>query len=137
MLITISLGIMVLLTLFSVVAGSNWNELSSEGLSSSATSLGSEYAFQIDELTGAIAIIVIIVSIATLVGIRVVGSGLSDQSIKTITIGITYIGIWALFSVFSMPLIIMIEVFGTFLYIFLTIMYTIGVVQKITGGTIE
>lgn len=133
MLIAISLGILIILTLFSVIAGANWISL---GLDSTFSDTPEGYigsgSFSIDPLTGAIGIILIVIMICVIFGMRFFSSGLSEQSVRTITIGLSYVSIWILFSIFAEPLLVQIEVFGLFLYIILTIMFTIGILQKIT-----
>jgi len=88
--------------------------------------------FNITLVTGAIAIIMVIGLLALGLGIRVLGSGLSETSVKTLVGGIAYTGIWMVLSVMSMPLILNIETFGTIIYVILTVGYVLGVIQKLT-----
>ncbi len=88
--------------------------------------------FNLSGLEGAIAIIIVIATIAVIMGIRILGSGLSETSIKAMMIGFGYTGLWLVLSILSAPLFFQIELFGTFIYIGLTIGYVIGVVQKLT-----
>jgi len=146
-LIMIGLLPMVVLSFLTVIFGSEWidiiigqydlsheniqyyNDLAEfmghEGLTGQAT-------FSIDVLTGAIAIIVGIIALATLLGIQILGSGLSDTSVRLISILSAYIGLWSVLSVLCIPLIIEIEIFGQLIYIGLTLAYTIGVIEKIS-----
>ena len=88
--------------------------------------------FNITLVTGAIAIIMVVGLLALGLGIRVLGSGLSETSVKTLVGGIAYTGIWMVLSVMSMPLILNIETFGTIIYVILTVGYVLGVIQKLT-----
>jgi len=97
---------------------------------------GGEYLFNIDLIIGAIAIITVIAVISIGVGIQVLGSGLSETSVKMIITALAYMGLWLVLSVLSMPLIFSIEIFGTLIYVGLTLGYVLGVVEKMTGGNI-
>jgi len=96
--------------------------------------LGISGSFNIDVIAGAIAIIIVIAVIGIGIGINVLGSGLSETTVKLIITAISYTGLWALLSVLASPLLFEIEVFGGVIYIALTLGYTIGVVNKMTGG---
>lgn len=88
----------------------------------------------IDALTGAIAIIIALAMVTSVIGLRILGSGLSDESVRTLTIAIIYTGIWTLLSVLAYPLFASIELFGVLIYVALTIVFVIGVIEKIAGG---
>lgn len=141
MLITISLSILIVLTIFDIVIGSSFDEIQFKSYDINAIINGSDtsytlenldFVFNIDSLTGAIAIIIIVGLLCCLIGIRILGSGLSETSVKYLTTAIFYTGIWSLFSLLSYNFIISIKVFGLLLYISLTIIYVLGVVQKLT-----
>jgi len=88
--------------------------------------------FSIGLLAGAIGIIMVVALVALGLGIQVLGSGLSETSVKTLVSGIAYTGLWLVLSVLSSPLILDIQVFGLVIYVILTIGYVLGVIQKIT-----
>ncbi|MFX1590584.1 MAG: hypothetical protein ACFFC1_20820 [Promethearchaeota archaeon] len=141
MLLAISLGILIVISLFAIITGSSLSQIGAESLSGSADFNESATSFDInnigatfyiDEFAGALVIIIAIMIIACLIGLNIFGSGLSDTSVRILSIGITYYGIWSIFSVLSYELIVNIEVIGVLLYITLTIVFTIGIVQKIT-----
>ena len=140
MIIGIALGIMVILSIFSVVLGSSfmsidfetrWVRAISQGLSVETRFQDSTFA--IDELEGMLVIITVIITLASLVGIRVLASGLSDASVKVITVATAYGGIWSVLSVLSISMIKEISLFGSLIYITLTIAYVVGIVQKHVG----
>lgn len=123
-LIVLSLSMLLVITFFNVILGASF----------SSYRLDSAYGVSagIDEITGAIAIIIALVSIAVVVGIQILGSGISEQSVRTIIIVVGYATIWGIFSVLSLNLITSIEIFGTIIYLVLTIMYVIGVMNKLS-----
>jgi len=142
MLMAISLGILIIISLFAIITGSSIKEIGAENISGSGyvnesstsydiSNIGA--TFYIDEFAGALVIIIAIMIIAVIVGLQIFGSGLSEQSVKIISIGITYYGIWSIFSVLSYELIISIEVVGVLIYIVLTVLFTVGLVQKFTS----
>lgn len=124
MLIEISLLMLLTITMFNVVLGA---EFSNYLLPNAAYA---QYV-GIDEITGALAIIVAMIGIATIVGFQVIGSGISEESVRTIIIIIGYGSLWGFFSILSLNLIVAIELFGTLIYLSITIMYVIGVMRKI------
>lgn len=140
MLIAISLGILIIISLFSIITGSSIKEIGSENLTAVGTTNQTTESFSIsnigatfyiDEFQGAIVIIIALLIIAVIIGLNIFGSGLSDQSVRIITLGLVYYGIWSIFSVLSYTLIVSIEVIGALVYIILTVMFTIGLIQKI------
>ena len=139
MLILLSLAILIIIALFSIMIGGNLQTIESSVIDVNATSGGSSsnfdfsdlsQAFYIDDIVGAIVIIIIIISLSALLGLRIFSSGLSENSVKMLTLGISYIAIWSMFSVLSYSLIVDIEVFGLIIYIILTLAYVIGIMQK-------
>lgn len=139
MLILLTLGILIIIALFSIVIGGNLETISSQTIDINGTTSGSSsnfdfsnlsQSFYIDDLVGAIVIIIIIISLSALLGLRIFSSGLSENSVKMLTLGISYIAIWSMFSVLSYPLISDIQVFGFIIYIILTLGYVIGIIQK-------
>ena len=139
MLILLTLGILIIIALFSIIIGGNLETIESQTININGTSSGTSsnfdfsdlsQAFYIDDLIGAIVIIIIIISISALLGLRIFSSGLSETSVKMLTIGISYIAIWSMFSALSYSLIVEIEVFGFIIYIILTLGFVIGIVQK-------
>lgn len=139
MLILLSLSCLILISIFAIVVGSSIKKIGLGSIVSDAVVGGNETSysltnlsetFYIDEFAGAIVIIIVIISICAIIGIRIFYSGLSDVSIKMITLGITYTSIWSVFSTLSYSLIVSIEIVGALLYIVLTTMYVIGIIQK-------
>jgi len=139
-LITITLGIMMIITLLSIISGNTFTSYSDtqtfdqtvfvNGTASEFAINDTAVLFQIDGLIGALIILVVIATVVGLIGIQVLASGLSDTSVSTIRTSIIYGGIWGLLSVGASALIISIETFGALIYLMLTILYIIGVIQK-------
>ena len=92
-----------------------------------------EGAIGIDPITGAITIIVVIATATALLGIQVLGSGLSDNSVRVLITVTIYASIWTILSLLAIPLFSGIELFGTLIYVALTVGYIIGVMEKISG----
>lgn len=143
MIIAVCLVIMTILTLFSVILGSSWTgalgsidigeTIIVNGTSQDFAIQGIDFSLNIDPVSGFISSIIVIVSIAAILGINIVSSGLSDSAVRIMTMGIVYTSIWTTLSTLSAPLIKSIEIFGALIYIVLTIAYAVGVVQKIDG----
>lgn len=144
MIVGITLAIMLLLTILSIVFGQNFGsglvDTTTEGLTlingtSTTVVLGKgDVLFSIDSIEGAIPIMAAMLVVVILLGITALATGLSPQTVKIGTFLIFYIGIWVLLSVNAEPLIRSIEIFGGLLYVVLTIGYTFGVFQSLSGG---
>lgn len=144
MLISLTLLVMVMLTILSVILGSSYAGASVEGvvdnnliLNGSTSTLEfptADYVFQLDAVQGALVWLIVLTLIGGALGIRVLGSGLSEQSVKIISYCIAYGAVWAILSILAFNLIVTIATFGSMIYIFLTVGYTIGVIRKLSGG---
>ena len=146
MILALSLIILVVLSLFSVILGNSFigsqvenvigNDLIING-TTTTVNVNANALFSIDPFLGLIGMIIVLVVLATAVGIQVVGSGLSPETVRIIVIGTAYGGLWIMFSLLAEPLISSIAIFGSLIYVTLTIGYIWGVVQKIAGGGVE
>jgi hypothetical protein len=135
---------MLVITLFAVIGGGNWvSDVFDTSIDNTAIVNGSSsdfiidsYSseFAIDPVLGMIATIIVIATLAVIIGIRFLGSGLSENSIRWTVIGVGYTGLWGVLSALSIPLLVEIETFGTLLYVTLTVIYVFGVLQKGIGG---
>jgi len=143
MILGLSLLILIVLSLFSVILGNSFigseveNVIGNELLINGTTTevgVETEAIFYIDPFLGITAMIIVLVILATAVGVQVLGSGLSPTTVRIIVIGTAYGGIWVLFSLLAEPLISSIEIFGSLIYITLTIGYIWGVIQKFSNG---
>jgi len=104
------------------------------GEEKSLSTEGSEYEFAINEAQGIIAIVIAVSIIASLIGIRVLGSGLSEMTVKILYNTIFFYGVWALFSVFALEWLLIIPIGGWIIYLILTGVLSFGIVQQINGN---
>lgn len=142
-LIMSTLTVMFILVVFNIIFGGTYigttttllidSEVLIDGISATFKIESTQFLFEIDELEGMIILLTTIISIATFAGVNILGSGLSDTSVRTITIVSIFAGIWIILSVLIAPLIWSIEIFGALIYILLTMAYVIGVVQKVVS----
>lgn len=92
--------------------------------------------FDITTAIGFIGLIIGIMALAALVGLKILGSGISDVSVSTIILSTAYLAIWGVFSVLAFDLIVnQIPIIGSTFYFILTIIYTAGIIASINGGT--
>jgi len=142
--IMFSLIILLILTVFSVIFGASFgasvienvidNSLIIDGETTTMEVQGADLLFNIDALTGALVWIIVVIAIVSVIGINIIGSGLSETSVHIITLGTAYTTIWIVLSLLASPLILSIEVFGALIYVVLTIIYAIGFINKISGS---
>lgn len=84
---------------------------------------------------GFIAIVSVIMALGAVIGLKIFGFGIGETSTKVILLGSALIGIWSLFSFMAYDLILSIPMFGWIFYMILTLMYLMGIVVQIGGGT--
>jgi len=146
MLIVATLGIMLFLSILSIVLGSSFANYSTTLLidneaiinGSTATYFSDEtfnYVINMDSLAGQMTFLtIIVIGIAVAVGITILGSGISASNAKIIVMITAYVGIWTILTGLAGVLITSIEIFGTVIYICLTISYIIGILQQLSKG---
>jgi len=100
---------------------------------------GSDAIFNVNMTTGLIALIIALVVVGAVAGIRILGSGLSTYSVQLIHKAAVYYGLWGIFSALSYIAFASIPFFGVFLWIGLTLIYTLGFYQTLNsaGGADE
>ena len=138
------LTILLVVTLLSIVSGGSfisgitegdiYNEIVINGTTTTVEYSSTDLTFAIDPLLGGLVILAVVITIAVIIGIQVLGSGLSPSSVSTIRTAVMYTGLWVTLSLTASPLIESISTVGSIIYISLTIIYIIGVFQRITGG---
>lgn len=144
-LIGISLMIIIVIVMFSLIFDTSFiGSLVSIGVDNTSIVNGSSTTYIVtsegvlfnidtsDLITAGITILVAIILVATITGVQFLGSGLSSESVRIFILLTGYIGIWTVLSILAFNLIVSIAIFGSIIYIMLTIGYTIGVVQKIS-----
>lgn len=77
--------------------------------------------------------VIAMVIVGAVAGITVLGSGIKEISVKIIYTSVAFFGLWLLISLFSVPSLEAIPVFGWALYFVLTLVYGLGVFQQING----
>jgi len=111
------------------VSGGEFNATVTVGTNqtSSVWNLGS-WVIGIDFTTGLVSIIITLIAISVIVGVRALGSGLSEFTVQIITKGVAYFGLWLLLTVNTYSLF-----FGFWLgipiYLFLTFLYVLGFLE--------
>ena len=144
MIIGLALSILLILTILSIILGSNFtasliettidNEALVDGVSSTFEIEGTNIVLNIDPIIGAIAMIITIATVGAIIGIQILASGLSPESVRVLIMAIAYTGLWGVLSVLSINLIVSIQIFGSLIYIVLTIAYIIGIIDKLGGS---
>jgi hypothetical protein len=81
---------------------------------------------------GFIAIVIGITALVLIVGLHILGSGISEISVDAIYKSTAYLAIWGVLSAISYVQIVSIPMnFGMYLYLGLTVMYTLGIVNSV------
>lgn len=100
----------------------------------SGTYNGTDYDYEvesqglyIDTEAGLWMVVVGTVALICVVGIAVFGSGMSDVSVKAVLSSAGWYGFWILFSVLASAMFNAIPLFGWALYIFMTLIFSLGV----------
>lgn len=96
---------------------------------------GSGLTINLSNLQGAIAWITIIAGLGIAAGIAVLGTGLNDTSSSLAFHSIFFVCMWFMFSVLPLPyFLLMPGLWGSFLYLALTIVYAISCVMAMGGS---
>lgn len=90
------------------------------------------FNFSLDDFYIALAVLIGIIAICIVVGITIFGSGLSGTSIKAILTIVSYIAFWVFLSIFSLNLLLRIQIFGIVFYVVITVLYCRGVLSQLT-----
>lgn len=80
---------------------------------------------------GALVAVTVTVAMIAVAGVTVVGSGIKEISVKALGLSAFYYGMWGVFSVLGSRMLNAIPIFGVLLYILLTIVYSLGVIEAI------
>ena len=132
--IIIALLPLIVLSFFSILIGNEFVRIEIDPthvFSTAEGDFGSGPAwFDFDPITTTLAVLIAIALGVALVGTRILGSGLSDKSVRIVGVGILYTAIWSFLSLLAYPLIRSIQEFGLTIYIVLTVLYTLGVIDK-------
>jgi len=139
MLIMLALVPLIVLTFLSVVFGNEFMViLSMEQIEEEKTVWEWFEHFEGDLMTiaggGGISIIILIAGVSIIIGLQVLGSGLSDTTVKVLTILTAYGSLWIILSLLSMPLLFESLLFGLLIYTILTLIFVIGIIEKISEG---
>ena len=78
--------------------------------------------------------IIAIIAIATVIGITVMSSGISETAQQTILKGTVYMAFWFSLSVVAQPMLVSIYFIGTIFYVGMTFMYIYGFIGSIGFG---
>ena len=92
-----------------------------------------EGVFDINMVAGLTALIIGLTVLAVTAGITILGSGLKESSINVVYKAVAYYGLWGIFSALSFAFFLEIPMFGLFMWIALTVVYTLGYFQSFEG----
>lgn len=81
---------------------------------------------------GLIAVVVGLIAIGVTAGITILGSGLAEYSVMILFKTIGYYSIWILFSTIGIDGFVIIPFFGWMVYFFLTVVYSLGIMESIS-----
>ena len=141
--ILIPLMTLVILSFLNIILGFNFGGYSDAGFvdtntiidgDSNVLVIAYEFSFGIDAGAGWIAILIALITLASVVGANFIGTGLNDASTKALMMVLVFIGLWSFFSVFGWALITSIPVGGVFIWLIFTLMFAFGVISQIFGG---
>ena len=128
-LVNYPLSLLIIITLFQMfISGDNPSTIYTSSL---VPDVG--FAFNFDAQVGLIATVIGIASLTIVLSIQIFGTGLSETGAHTLQLAVGYVGFWIMLSLFSNAFILAIPVFGLIFYLFLTILYAIGLFRKMTG----
>lgn len=114
------------------VSGDTWTI--NQTVNGTSTSLGfniADFTLSFDLETSMIAILASFIIVAVVVGLNIVGSGMSDFGGKAVYTSLIMMAIWAIATGLCSEMFFAIPVFGLLLYFGLTVTYGMGIVEAI------
>lgn len=107
------------------------------GQGGASSSGGSVIGVTIEDSLVFIGVCVGVIAFSAVIGIQIFGSGENSVSIYIIIMFTGLLSFWAILSLGAISLITSIPNFGAILYVVLTLMYTVGTFQMVSGGGSE
>lgn len=87
--------------------------------------------FNMGTSLGLIGLVIALIAVATVAGLKIFGSGVSDESVSMIVKGTALIAVWGIFSALSLNMIAGASFLGPFFWLFLTFIYTMGIINQV------
>lgn len=111
-------------------ATSSYNVFDENGERISAAG-GQVTDFNVAGAIGLMGIVIGGIILAGVAGSRIFGSGVSEESVSAIWKGTVLIAVWGVFSVLSLNFIAGASFLGPFFWLFLTFIYTMGIINQV------
>ena len=128
-LVNYPLSLLIIITLFQMfISGSTPSTIYTSSLTPDIA-----LSFNFDVQIGLIATVIGIASLTIIFTIQILGTGVSETGGRTLQIIVGYVGFWLMLSVFSSDFILDVPLFGIIFYLFLTMLYAIGLFKKMNG----
>jgi len=128
-LVNYPLSLLIIITLFQMfISGSTPSTIYTSTLTPDIA-----LSFNFDVQIGLIATVIGVASLTIIFTIQILGTGVSETGGRTLQIIVGYVGFWLMLTVFSGEFINGIPIFGLIFYLFLTILYAIGLFKKMNG----
>lgn len=137
-------SVMVFLTLWAMVSNNSFitaseylgtdTNLLINGTSTTIQSANMGLTFSIDNVQGFLSGLVIIGTIVSVIGIRVLGSGLSDFAVGVLSAVVFHTGMWSLLTILAGGLIDSITTYGVPIWIAMTVLFVVGIGLDLFGG---
>lgn len=107
------------------------------GQGGTSTSGGSIIGVTINDALVFLGVVIGTIALVSVIGIQILGSGESEISIYVVVMFTALLSFWAILSLGALPLITSIPNFGAIFYVILTLMYTVGCFNTVSGGGTE
>jgi len=128
-LVNYPLSLLIIITLFQVfISGSTPSTIYTSTLTPDIA-----LTFNFDAQIGLIATVIGVASLTIIFTLQLFGSGVSETGGHTLQLVVGYVGFWIMLTVFSGEFIGSIPLFGVIFYLFLTILYAIGLFKKMNN----
>lgn len=120
---------------FSDTSSLDGNVSGTQGLNETETGIELDGSQEISMTLGGGVIVVLLagISLLAILGIQVMGSGLSGVTVLGVFKATVLLAIWGLFSTGAINLFLEIPLFGMPFYFLLTLLYSFGVLRSISG----
>lgn len=131
--ILIPLTIMLLLNIFALSAPTGYTSTSQSGSNSIFSAGGSNTLFGLNFSTFDVVVVIgILIIIAIAVSVNILGTGISAGGTRIILVLVGTLTLWGFLSLSGLPVLNALPL-GLLIFIGLTLMYLVGVLQMVSG----
>lgn len=124
--------ILLLMAIFSILIGIRQDFVDPITFPIGHSEITFDFAYDFNQFVGAS--LAGIIGGLVFIGIKIIGSGLNDQTVRILSGAVLFSTLWTMTSTFSSNIIKGIPIFGVIVWSVLSVVYVVGVIVELTEG---